>query len=30
MPRGKENQDEGDGGMKVDVLIIGTGAAGLM
>jgi predicted Rossmann fold flavoprotein len=30
MPRGDVNQDEGDGGMKVDVLIIGAGAAGLM
>jgi predicted Rossmann fold flavoprotein len=30
MPRGETNRDEGDGGMKVDVLIIGAGAAGLM
>jgi predicted Rossmann fold flavoprotein len=30
MPRGEVNQDEGDGGMKVEVLIIGAGAAGLM
>src|ERR1700727_584734 len=30
MPPREVNQDEGDGGMKVDVLIIGAGAAGLM
>ena len=30
MPRGETNRDKGDGGMKVDVLIIGAGAAGLM